>query len=403
MDRNSQHLSTEVDLSVSVVDLTASYLRPSRAFQEEILFLNHQQVTATPPRFRIFTNMKLESLAGKSRISDLSRAIGMMTFGVMASILALIKFQPLLNHFPESSSIINQVNTLKNKEDQYVYMWNQLRTLINESSVIVMGFNEKDALPSRFLQHYFGGEFGIPESWREVRSWNKTNQMAYLNNFATLIQHGYSDLLYGCLCDTILLFRETNGVRRHVLFSHLNENWGAFSTEVPNRTVDWGKWEVHFNSAGCTTEDLWWYLNHTNVSAIFTVTQQWLDHPKVLSLPLGVNTDAATKLSRDVSLQGQSMAINNRTELLLIALSDFQHRPFIAKNVIANFSGTIQNRYKDGSDYFKNLRQAKFTLCPSGLGWDTYRAWEACRNCRNAGKSILPALLYLSLSLSRER
>ncbi len=79
----------------------------------------------------------------------------------------------------------------------------------------------------------------------------------------------------------------------------------------------------------------------------------------------------------ELSMQGQVVSINNRTELLFIAISDYQHRPLIAKHVIANFNGTIQNKFKDGSDYWENLRRAKYTLCPSGLGWDTYRAWEA--------------------------
>ena len=30
-----------------------------------------------------------------------------------------------------------------------------------------------------------------------------------------------------------------------------------------------------------------------------------------------------------------------------------------------------------GTDYWQDLRNAKFVLCPSGMGWDTYRAWEA--------------------------
>jgi hypothetical protein len=251
-------------------------------------------------------------------------------------------------------------------------MYNQRRSLINESSVIDLGFNEREALPSRFLQHYFGSEIEMVESWNQV---NETERNARLRDFASPT-HAHADLLYGRLCDTILFFRETNGVRRHVLISHLNENWGAFSTTVPNRTVNWGEWEDHFKLDGCTTEDLWWYLNHTNVSAVFTVTHQWLDHPKVFSLPLGIKQEAAARVSQELTLQG-TMGFNNRTELLLIAQSEFQHRPLIAEHVIANFNGMIRNRYKDGSDYWQNLQRAKFTLCPSGLGWDTYRAWEA--------------------------
>lgn len=316
-----------------------------------------------------FSTIKSKSLSSVNRAKFKAVTI----FGGMLAIIisALFNFQSNLNRFLPQSSI--SVNTLQSMEYQYRYMWNQRRTLINESSAVDMGLKEKDALPSRFLQRYFGDEIEILKSWKEVSSWNETRRMAYLHNFSTPLQHGHGDLLYGGLCDAILLFRETNGVRRHVLFSHFNENWGAFSTTVPNRTVNWGNWEGQFKP--CKSEDLWWYLNHTNVSAIFTLTHQWLDHPKVLSLPLGLK-NSATRLSPELSFQGQ-ITINNRTELLLIALSGFQHRPLIAKHVIANFNGTIQNRFKDGSDYWENLRSAKYTLCPSGLGWDTYRAWEA--------------------------
>jgi len=259
------------------------------------------------------------------------------------------------------------------EDKHYMYMWNQRITLLNKSSVIDMGFSEREALPSRFLQQYFGDEIELVQSLKEVTSWNNTKRKAYMRSFT----EGHGDLLYGGLCDTIFLFRwANNGVRRHVLISQVSENWGAFSTHVPDRTADWYKWEARLYMAGCTTEDVWWYLNHTNVTAVFTTTHQVLDHPKVLSLPLGVKKNAAKRLSQELTLQGTT-TIKNRTELLLIAISDYRHRPLIAKHVIANFNGTIQNKYKDGSDYWENLRSAKYTLCPGGLGWDTYRAWEA--------------------------
>ena len=254
----------------------------------------------------------------------------------------------------------------------YEYMYKQRRALLNESSAIDLGFSERDVLGAQFFHQYFGSEIEILESWKNVSSWNDTERNSFLRDFASPLR-GY--LLHGRVCDAIWFFRETNGERRHVLISHINENWGAFSTTVPNRTADWGEWESIFNREGCTKEDLWWYLNHTNVSAIFTVTHQMIDHPKVFSLPLGVN-ELKKRMSEELTLQ-ETMTVKNRTELLLIAISSYKHRPVIAEHVIANFNGTIRNRYKDGSDFWQNLRQAKFTLSPGGLGWDTYRAWQA--------------------------
>ena len=69
--------------------------------------------------------------------------------------------------------------------------------------------------------------------------------------------------------------------------------------------------------------------------------------------------------------------MSSRTELLFLGNSDFEHRVNITRRIISNFNGEISNRYNDGSDYLELLRTLKFVLCPSGLGWDTYRAWEA--------------------------
>ena len=214
-----------------------------------------------------------------------------------------------------------------------------------------------DDLPSRFLQNYFENEIQILETWKDVSSWNETERVAYLREFANPTQPGHGDLLYSddSICDAILFFRATNGVRRHVLISHMNENWGAFSMHIPDRTIDWSTWGYGlFKEAGCTDDDLWWYLNHPNVSAVFTTTHQNLDHPKVLPLPLGVTTSAKPRLAQELTLQG-TKTINSRTELLLIANREFLHRRKIVKRVIANFNGTIRNRFKDGSDYFHSV------------------------------------------------
>jgi hypothetical protein len=256
----------------------------------------------------------------------------------------------------------------------YEYMYNQRRALINESSVIDLQLSEdsiKHPTGSGLIGTFFGNEIKMVTNWKEIMSLNETARNSYLEDFAN---PDSGDLLCGRLCDTIQLFRQTNGMRPHVLISHLNENWGAFSTPVPNRTVNWGEWEGHFKREGCTTEDLWWYLNHTNVSAIFTTTHQWLDHPKVFSLPLGIKHQKG-RIVEDLTTIQKNMTLTNRTELLLIAQS--AARDVITEHVIANFNGTIKNKYKDGSDYIENLRNAKFILSPSGMGWDCYRTWEA--------------------------
>jgi hypothetical protein len=114
---------------------------------------------------------------------------------------------------------------------------------------------------------------------------------------------------------------------------------------------------------------MWRYLNHTNLSAVFTIQHQFFDHPKVFSMPLGQQSNAAEAL--------QTRPFMNRTTLLLISNSESDTRKPIIQQVISNFNGTVSNRYNDGSDYFEQMLTSKFVLCPSGLGWDTYRGWEA--------------------------
>ena len=75
-------------------------------------------------------------------------------------------------------------------------------------------------------------------------------------------------------------------------------------------------WVKKLQVMGCTMDDFWWYVNHTNMSAIFTTTHQWLDHPKIFSLPLGVVD------SGQISHAVHGMLESNRSNLLLIAQSD---------------------------------------------------------------------------------
>ena len=106
------------------------------------------------------------------------------------------------------------------------------------------------------------------------------------------------------------------------------------------------------------------------MSAVFTVTHQCIDHPKVFSVPLGLKYPNIPEVFYETSLP-------NRTNLLFMALSGFGGRPSITQRITSNFNGTVQNHYHDGTDYFRELRAPKFMICPSGLGWDTYRTWES--------------------------
>ena len=258
----------------------------------------------------------------------------------------------------------NNHHIILTADDEYalqLYLYNQRTALLQNAS----DFVDHSKLYTDFID---SKEMQVVNGWTSYLEANESAKEEYLQPFSNLSR---GNLIYGDLCGVIQAFRMTGGIKRHVLLGHWNENWGFFSVAVPNRTVDWGKWRGGQLNNICDMDDFWWYLNHTNVSAIFTVQHRWLDqHPKVFSVPLG--TKIGTQLALEVN-----KPLLNRTTLLLIAQSEFGGRPAIAESVIANFNGTIKNRYREeGTNFFDLLRDSKFHLCPSGLGMDSYRNYE---------------------------
>lgn len=239
----------------------------------------------------------------------------------------------------------------------HLLMHDRRRALVNESTAVRFGIIY-DILKVE-------AEEARAKDW--LSNANESARGEYLELFTDAER---TDLISGDMCGSLTAFREAGGVKKHIYIGgEWGDNWGALSTPIPNRTVDWGGWLGHWKSAGCDMDDLWYYLNHTNLSAIVTTQHQWLDHSKIISVPLGQQSIAADAL--------QTRPMLNRTNLLLISSSESDTRTPIYNRIIANFNGTIKNRKGDGSDYFENLMNSKFVLAPSGLGLDCYRNWEA--------------------------
>jgi len=234
------------------------------------------------------------------------------------------------------------------------------------------------------------------------------------------------------LCEAYQYAKDYNQFQtRHVLITHMNENWGALSTEVPGRTGTWGEIQRRLDDDHrcpwhLIRDD---YLNSPNTLAVFTTQHQALfDHPKVYSVPIGVSSGASRtqniletfqteKLQQQKEHQQRQQQqysnatildesgnatmtttmldlVSERDRLLMInAFPSPERKPQI-EAVIHNFislgygfGGTepLHNLYvresnDGGSDYdayVAQLKRSKFILCPSGLGWDTYRMYEA--------------------------
>lgn len=118
------------------------------------------------------------------------------------------------------------------------------------------------------------------------------------------------------------------------------------------------------------------YINNDNTLGIFTVQFQQIDHPKVHSIPLGLDHTFPSN---------STFKFMNRTQQLMINSGRSTRRISQLETVIRNFNGTIQNTYhfKDETNrteqYIAELLRSKFIMSPSGIGWDCYRNWEALR------------------------
>ena len=157
----------------------------------------------------------------------------------------------------------------------------------------------------------------------------------------------------------------------HVLVTRLNENWGAFSSHVANRTHPQGDWDERVRAAGCTPEQVRQYLDDPAVKAVVTPQHTAFDHPAILSIPIGIHNPQALldELARtDGGEKIQDLLINN---------VGWRARGAINARVIANFGGRIRNTYGlPLSEYYQSVIRSRFVLCPSGMGLDTHRLWE---------------------------
>jgi len=179
------------------------------------------------------------------------------------------------------------------------------------------------------------------------------------------------------LCSASKQFKDSGSVKKHIVIADLNENWGCLSTPVPNRTVDWGDLESHWKKAGCNKADIMTYLDHEHTLAVFTTQHQAFAHPKVHSIPLG--THGVENGMEIVALTRKNTL--NRTNLLMINSLAYLTRKGQLDAVLKSFHDKgymLNNTYGMSKDqYYDEMRKSKFIMCPSGLGWDTYRMWEA--------------------------
>lgn len=123
------------------------------------------------------------------------------------------------------------------------------------------------------------------------------------------------------------------------------------------------------------------YIDHADTRAIVTTQFQDLDHPKVHSLPLGIQTwHHVDGLLNQLEL-AQPASLDGRPQLLMVNSRPRSMRQQSLDTVLDNFQKLghpLRNTY--GQTYVRYLQemlQSKFVLSPGGLGLDCYRHWQA--------------------------
>jgi len=185
-------------------------------------------------------------------------------------------------------------------------------------------------------------------------------------------------------------YQRDNNLRvdwKHVLITSLNQDFGAFSASIPNKTGHLKDTHEEWKSQNCTPEMILDYMDHPNTLAVFTSQHQILNHPKVYSLPLGILTDRQAKLIlQRLQQRITTISIADRPQLLMVNSKRRYMRAEGMDAVIKRFRKDgipLHNTYSRGKpqpnqpSYLEELQMSKFILSPSGVGLDCYRHWEA--------------------------
>ena len=172
-----------------------------------------------------------------------------------------------------------------------------------------------------------------------------------------------------------------NAVYPFVMTNSGDENWGFLSTNIGTRTTKWinmtNRLRIHRADHQTVldfleAEKLVLLVCNTHVDPVIGA------HRKILSLPLGVK--GGPRLYTRMNQIHENKDNQKKTKLLVINNSGWGDRSKINQQVIEAFNNTISNSYKKNSgefrDHYEETARAKFVLCPSGLGMDSYRLWE---------------------------
>lgn len=256
----------------------------------------------------------------------------------------------------------------------YEHHTKTIQSTINRTTQLFFGAN--DDIPFSIFQR------GLGIKPNKITMHDKTYQL----NASRLI-------VWRDICRLSLAFKKYRNSNpppppfHHIALLFMNENWGAFSRYVENRTTAHNNWaklnsEEMWKERGCTRADIDAYLDGPDLKAAVTTQHQFFDHPKVTSLPIGFR--AWRDMPMFLKTLGNFTSLD-RPQLLMMNSNPHAWRVPLLEKVSENFYGTVKNTFGydglKGNDrfqaYLNEMRRSKFVLSPPGLGLDCYRHWEA--------------------------
>ncbi|CAB9497257.1 expressed unknown protein [Seminavis robusta] len=282
------------------------------------------------------------------------------------------------------------------EEAFYKYHNEQMNLLVNDDSIV--DWNRERRSKGKYSRWFEFFQF-----------YQITKNQKTLNDDVDQIDKVQFVRFDGSLCKPTKLFtnyrqenikaNNTKPRLRHVLLSKLNQDFGAFSTQMNGLTGRFGQLVKDWGKEGCTEQMIFDYINHPDTLGVFTNQFQIYDHPKVLSITLGLSPGRQNTL-----INYSKVYSPNRTALLMINMMDRGGRRSAMYPIMARFkkernidmvnsynnyaddgkNGTKLCHEKDGKGdvnikgcYYREMLDSKFLMSPNGLGLDCYRHWES--------------------------
>ena len=148
--------------------------------------------------------------------------------------------------------------------------------------------------------------------------------------------------------------------------------------------MDWGTLSKTLRARGRTLNDLHRYLDSPALRFLVTTQHQEIRHAKAISVPLGLKAERRGQgfLAELERLRGADLGVSAYPRKERLLFINFQctndnYRLNVSKVLEQRFGAFNTYSLLSMNHFYHGMARSKFVLCPSGLGLESYRVWEA--------------------------